>query len=57
MRTVGVCATGKRRFASEVAARLALAETRNSRSGRRDETRHYSCAVCRGWHLTSKAAR
>ena len=49
------CRTRKRKYADEVAARLALAEIRGPRAEVRAETpcRAYDCPFCGGWHLTS----
>jgi hypothetical protein len=51
--TKGTCPTRKARFAAEVDTRIALADAASSVSSRREETRHYRCTECGGWHLTS----
>lgn len=53
------CPTGKHRFGTEHAARIALVEAvlkANRGNSKRKECRHYSCDRCRGWHLTSRPA-
>jgi hypothetical protein len=57
--------TGKRRFRDHAEAIAALHAAGNARAdsagrglqSRRREIRCYSCGWCRGWHLTSAAAR
>lgn len=51
--TRGTCPTGKSRFATEADARRALTAAEADPASRREETRHYSCDQCAGWHLTS----
>lgn len=56
------CAEGKVRFPDHESAVGALHSAASSRSRieaeggecRRHERRAYECAICRGWHLTSK---
>lgn len=43
----------KRKFKDKISAMLALAQCKNAKSGRRQETRFYYCKECHAWHLTS----
>lgn len=45
---------GKVRYRDRIAAQIALANTRQHRSAKRNEARAYRCPRCRGWHLTSR---
>lgn len=48
----------KIRYRDEIAAKLALINTRKNDSKRpKDEKRPYKCEKCSGWHLTSKPER
>ncbi len=44
----------KRRFKTQLDARIALARMRASGKEKRREQRAYRCHICRGWHLTSQ---
>lgn len=50
------CATGKKRYRDEIAAKLAMATYRNKdrSTSPKLECRAYRCPECHGWHLTSK---
>lgn len=52
-----MCKTGKRRYGSELGAKIALTSTWASRKKKRQETRVYRCSFCEGWHLTSQPQR
>lgn len=49
----------KRRYRDRIAAEFALSNIRHRDSAGREkqEQRSYQCPRCRGWHLTSMAAR
>jgi ribosomal protein L32 len=50
-----VCATGKRGFPSERAAKARLDSIRRSpRQTGKVPTRVYQCPMCGGWHLTNR---
>jgi hypothetical protein len=50
------CKTGKIRYRDELAAKIALANTKRTRGSRslKEEKRAYRCPHCTGWHLTSR---
>ena len=55
------CASGKMRYSSEHAAKVALVGIVMSRNRGKAQGHHerraYKCHLCHGWHLTSKVYR
>jgi hypothetical protein len=49
-----LCPTGKKIYADEADALIALAKIRGRKNGKQAERRAYHCTQCRGWHLTSR---
>lgn len=52
------CRTGKKYYACESDAKIALANCQSDRNkSQRREQRYYKCPHCSGWHLTSRPNR
>lgn len=55
----GKCSTGKRRFKTDVDAKIVLSriQWKDNASRKSTEKRSYHCPICNGYHLTSKPLR